>query len=382
MPLATPQGTLDFKSVDTITFVGASSNTVIDTTTGSFGVGVDGNGPTSNLHVVGDALITGNVAVTGTGSLTVPSGTTAQKPGTGVAGMIRFNTTVGKLEFYNGTLWSFIGGVSATGGTITNVGGYTIHTFASSDTFTVISGGVVEYLVVAGGGSGSIGRNDYYVPGGGGGAGGMLTGTLDVNAGSYTITRGAGGASVPYNGSGTEGNPGTDSTFHTSTAIGGGRGRLNTTTSNGDGGSGGGSGGGGVNTAPAKDGGSGTLNQGNDGGRSDPYTSNGSNNNAGGGGGGAGGSGSDATTATGGAGGNGFNSSISGSSTTYAGGGGGSGNTLGSGGSGGGGSGTNNNSNAISGTPNTGGGGGGGRGGGGGASGAGGSGIVIIRYLS
>ena len=147
MPLATPQGTLDFKSVDTITFVGASSNTVIDTTTGSFGVGVDGNGPTSNLHVVGDALITGNVAVTGTGSLTVPSGTTAQKP-TGVTGMIRFNTTVGKLEFYNGTLWSFIGGVSATGGTITNVGGYTIHTFASSDTFTVISGGVVEYLVV------------------------------------------------------------------------------------------------------------------------------------------------------------------------------------------------------------------------------------------
>jgi hypothetical protein len=63
MPLATPQGTLDFKSVDTITFVGASSNTVIDTTTGSFGVGVDANGPTSNLHVVGDALITGNVAV-------------------------------------------------------------------------------------------------------------------------------------------------------------------------------------------------------------------------------------------------------------------------------------------------------------------------------
>ena len=62
MPLATPQGTLDFKSVDTITFVGASSNTVIDTTTGSFGVGVDANGPTSNLHVVGDALITGNVS--------------------------------------------------------------------------------------------------------------------------------------------------------------------------------------------------------------------------------------------------------------------------------------------------------------------------------
>ena len=62
MPIATPQGTLDFKSVDKVTFVGASSNTVIDTTTGSLGVGVGVNGPTSNLHVVGNALITGNVS--------------------------------------------------------------------------------------------------------------------------------------------------------------------------------------------------------------------------------------------------------------------------------------------------------------------------------
>ena len=61
MPIATPQGTLDFKSVDTITFVGASSNTVIDTTTGSLGVGVDGNGPTSNLHVVGHTRLEGDI---------------------------------------------------------------------------------------------------------------------------------------------------------------------------------------------------------------------------------------------------------------------------------------------------------------------------------
>ena len=338
---------------------------------------------TEELVASANVAVSGFVGTSGTGALTVPSGTTEQLPSTGLAvGMIRFNTTVNKLQVYDGTAWQSIGGISATGGTVTEVGGYRIHTFTSDGTFTLISGGDVDYLVVAGGGSGSMGRGDYYVPGGGGGAGGMLTGSFpNLVPSSYTITVGAGGASVPYNGSGTEGNPGTDSTFHTSTAIGGGRGRLNNTTSNGDGGSGGGSGGGGTNTPPAKDGGSGTLNQGNDGGRSEPYTFNGYNNNAGGGGGGAGGSGSDATTATGGAGGNGFNSSISGSSTTYAGGGGGSGNTFGSGGSGGGGRGTNNNSNAISGTPNTGGGGGGGRGGGGGASGAGGSGIVIIRYL-
>ena len=59
------QGTLDFKSVDKITFVGASSNTVIDTTTGSVGVGVDANGPTSNLHVVGNAYVSTDLTVTG-----------------------------------------------------------------------------------------------------------------------------------------------------------------------------------------------------------------------------------------------------------------------------------------------------------------------------
>jgi len=62
MPIGTPHGTLDYKQVSKVTFVGASSNTVIDTTTGSLGVGVDSGGPTSNLHVVGDALITGNVS--------------------------------------------------------------------------------------------------------------------------------------------------------------------------------------------------------------------------------------------------------------------------------------------------------------------------------
>ena len=61
MPVTTPQGTLDFKKVDRVTFVGASSNTVIDTTTGSLGVGVGVGGPTSNLHVVGHTRLEGDI---------------------------------------------------------------------------------------------------------------------------------------------------------------------------------------------------------------------------------------------------------------------------------------------------------------------------------
>ena len=46
--------------------------------------------------------------------------------------------------------------ISAVGGTISYADGYKIHTFTTTgpNTFTVTSGGTIEYLVVAGGGSG------------------------------------------------------------------------------------------------------------------------------------------------------------------------------------------------------------------------------------
>jgi hypothetical protein len=54
-------GTLDFKQASKVTFIGSSSNTVIDTVTGSFGIGVDVNGPSSNLHVVGNTRLEGDI---------------------------------------------------------------------------------------------------------------------------------------------------------------------------------------------------------------------------------------------------------------------------------------------------------------------------------
>jgi hypothetical protein len=53
-----------------------------------------------------------------TGAAILPSGTTGQQPGTLVAGMTRYNTTTGDLEFYTGTAWN---GVTAkvTGATAT-----------------------------------------------------------------------------------------------------------------------------------------------------------------------------------------------------------------------------------------------------------------------
>lgn len=50
-----------------------------------------------------------------TGSAVLPAGTDAQRDGSPVAGYIRFNTTLGTFEGYNGMAWGAIGGAGATG---------------------------------------------------------------------------------------------------------------------------------------------------------------------------------------------------------------------------------------------------------------------------
>jgi len=264
--------------------------------------------------------------------------------------------------------------ITATGGTVTNVGSYRIHTFTSSGSFTVTEGvGEVEYLVVAGGGGGGYAGWG----GGGGGAGGLLQGNVSVSTAVYTVTIGAGGAgggSMYQAG----GNPGANSsiigTDVSIVSVGGGYGSSAYSASNyGSPGGNGGSGGGAAQRNGPVAGGKGIYpgstyidgpRQGYDGGALT------GGSDSGGGGGGAGGVGQ-STSGSGGNGGVGLQSSINGTSTYYAGGGGGGGGSAVGGLGGGGNSGT-------SGTPNTGGGGGGNnfnheRG-------SGGSGIVIIRY--
>ena len=44
-----------------------------------------------------------------TGALYLPAGTTAQRP-TGATGKFRYNTTLGVLEYYNGSAWYSVTG--------------------------------------------------------------------------------------------------------------------------------------------------------------------------------------------------------------------------------------------------------------------------------
>ena len=46
-----------------------------------------------------------NTTINDTGYLNMPVGTTAQRPASPVAGMVRWNTTLGYSEIYNGPAW-------------------------------------------------------------------------------------------------------------------------------------------------------------------------------------------------------------------------------------------------------------------------------------
>lgn len=265
---------------------------------------------------------------------------------------------------------------SSTGGTITQSGGFQIHTFTSSGTFGCVlsttpikTKGIVNALLVGGGGGG--GGIAYSTGGyGGGGGGGAVIEDLyhEVTQQAYSIVVGTGGQGSR---GGAFGNNGADSTFDNLTAKGGGGGGGMANV-----------GGGGISQA-GLDGGTGGGGQtvggkGSQGGGGGPGDNDGFPE--GGGGGGAGEYGHQAKNTGNGNGGAGLSSSISGSAVTYGGGGAGSG--SGSGGAGGGGG----YSGGVpqNGTANT----------GGGAAGIslqnalnsqfadGGSGIVIISYAS
>jgi hypothetical protein len=216
--------------------------------------------------------------------------------------------------------------------------GKTIYIFNGSGSITVGTAGTAEVLIIAGGGGGGPSQ------GGAGGAGGYIyNASILLNAGTQTITVGAGSSN---NGRmGILGNPSSIGVPPIGyTAIGGGGGGYGSgDDATGNGMTGGSGGGGGF--AGSRPGAGGQLSQGNSGSAG--------NGSQGGSGGGAGGNASGTT------GGVGLASTITGTSVTR---GGGGGYSTASGGGGGG--------FAVAGTANT--------GGGGGFQGTGGSGVVII----
>jgi len=104
-------GTNSFGSPNTVYLTATTADLAIGTTTANairFAVG----GGADVMQVNGT---TGITSFPTTSAITLPVGTTAQRPGTPATAMLRYNTSLSQFEGYNGTIWGGIGGAQAGG---------------------------------------------------------------------------------------------------------------------------------------------------------------------------------------------------------------------------------------------------------------------------
>ena len=162
-----------------------------------------------------------NSANPGTGSLSLPAGTTAQRPASPQNGTMRYNTSTQSIEVYTSGSWLNIKPATVPGGvTYTSTGSFIAPAAITEVKVTVVSGG--------GGGGGS----NRHCGGASGGTGGTAIGVTSVIPGtSYAVvvgTGGGGGARGNNNTGGSGGGTGGQSSFNGTTiyATGGGGGAF------------------------------------------------------------------------------------------------------------------------------------------------------------
>jgi len=102
--------TLGNQAVDTINVVADFTSDLLPKDDATYNLGTTGSNWNA-LYVRTIDSDTEVVVIDTTGALTVPIGTTGDRPATLTAGMVRFNTTDGVFEGYSGNAWASLGGV-------------------------------------------------------------------------------------------------------------------------------------------------------------------------------------------------------------------------------------------------------------------------------
>ena len=102
--------TLGNQAVDTINVVADFTSDLLPKDDATYNLGTTGSNWNA-LYVRTIDSDTEVVVIDTTGALTVPVGTTGDRPATLTAGMVRFNTTDGVFEGYSGAAWASLGGV-------------------------------------------------------------------------------------------------------------------------------------------------------------------------------------------------------------------------------------------------------------------------------
>ena len=199
--------------------LGVTGNSSLSTLSSSGLATLDSAAVTNNLTVSGNLGVGGapsvSLDVSGTDAVQLASGTTAQRP-TGVAGMIRWNSTLSVLEMYDGTEWTEIGAADAVvkvdSGEITvaqanldvslpNTTAFRSYTLVFSDLIPVDASAALDFRFRTAGGSVRAGATDYGYGGAenGLGFGNGLINQLRISGSSNVNSDGCSGRVEIYN---------------------------------------------------------------------------------------------------------------------------------------------------------------------------------------
>jgi hypothetical protein len=99
----------DNQGTGAFTDLTVSGNTLITNTTDSTSVSTGALRVSGGVGIEKNLVVGGNASFVGSGTLTIPVGTTAQRPAVPVIGMIRFNTDIENFEGFDGENWRTIG---------------------------------------------------------------------------------------------------------------------------------------------------------------------------------------------------------------------------------------------------------------------------------
>lgn len=131
--------------------LGGASNVYVTSTSADLAIGTT---TANSIHFVVNSGATDAMTINGmtqivsfptTGAITLPNGTTGQQP-TGVAGMLRFNSTTTQFEGYNGTAWASVGGAAISNDTTTATNVYPLFASSTSGTALTIYTSNAKYL--------------------------------------------------------------------------------------------------------------------------------------------------------------------------------------------------------------------------------------------
>jgi hypothetical protein len=112
-------------------FVFNNGTNVVEAVTATLNLSV------GTLAVTGASTFAADSTYSGTGQIKIPAGTTAERSGSPVSGMIRYNSTNGQFEGYQDGVWGQLGG-GATGGAGNQV--FVLKDQTVTEDYTVPSG--------------------------------------------------------------------------------------------------------------------------------------------------------------------------------------------------------------------------------------------------